>query len=155
MGISDFNFNPCTKRYVRRPSVSTSNSSGRGCVASAPPFAVLLSALACYVARRWHSSPRDDNSSTGHWVAIPLGFRFLKRAALERCRALPAKNAGSPHKPGQSPALRSDCALSAAAERALCRGDQGAQGRVDGLLATKNGERFIPQKARDGAAVLR
>src|SRR5712691_714728 len=31
----------------------------------------------------------------------------------ERCRALPAKNAGSPHKPGQSPALHSDGAQGA------------------------------------------
>ena len=32
--------------------------------------------------------------------------------------------------------------------------NQGARGGIEGLLATKDGERFIPQKARDGAAVL-
>ncbi len=32
--------------------------------------------------------------------------------------------------------------------------NQGARGGIEGLLATKEAERFIPQKARDGAAVL-
>src|SRR5713101_2261977 len=44
-----------------------------------------------------------------NWVAQAqaFGVPFSKGAAFERCRALLAKNAGGPHKPGQSPALRS------------------------------------------------
>src|SRR6266436_1113384 len=47
--------------------------------------------------------------------------------------SLRAKNAGSPHKQGPSPALHSDGAQRAA-EGPLRRANQGAQGRVDGLL---------------------
>jgi hypothetical protein len=38
-----------TKRFVRRTLVYTSNRSGRGCVASAAPFAVLLTGSGLFV----------------------------------------------------------------------------------------------------------
>jgi hypothetical protein len=37
-----------------------------------------------------------------NWVAHPFEFRFSKRAASERCRALPAKKAGSPTNRGEA-----------------------------------------------------
>ncbi len=71
-----------------------------------------------------------------NWVAQAqaFGVPFSKGAAFERCRARPAKNAGSPHKAGPSPALQAD-------------GGQRTLGRGWGEIH--------PQKARDGAAVLR
>src|SRR5216683_6379727 len=59
------NFNPifCTKPYACRPLASTSNRPGRGCMLSAAPLAVLLTALACYLTRCWRYSPRDYDSS--------------------------------------------------------------------------------------------
>lgn len=62
----ELQFNPifCTKTYACRPLASTSNRPGRGSMLSAAPLAVLLTAPACYLTRRWHSSPRDHDSST-------------------------------------------------------------------------------------------
>jgi len=57
IGISDFN--PISAQpYAHHPLASTSNrppiALAAGCVLSAAPLAVLLTALACYLARRWH-----------------------------------------------------------------------------------------------------
>src|SRR5260370_373570 len=68
--------------------------------------------------RRWFGfsgwgAARCDERGKEYMYKPSEGLRF------ERCRALPAKDAGSPHKPGQSPALHSD-----GAQRARRRGER-------------------------------
>ena len=90
-----FQLHFCAKPYSRRPLASTSARRGHGCVASVAPFAVPLTALACYLARPWHSSPRDDDSSTisllslVHYYPFGSGSAATLRNMLPKQREMP------------------------------------------------------------------
>src|SRR5216684_7338041 len=89
---------PRKKRGEAPQSGAKPGATLRRCSARAAEMAPWRTFVRLERMRRW----RDELAATED------GERFIPQKA-ERCRALPAKNAGSPHKPGQSPALHSDC----------------------------------------------
>ena len=87
-----FQLHFCAKPYARSPLASTSNRPGRGCGTNPAPFAVLLTALACYLGRRWHSSPRDDDSSTVSSQSLLVRYPFVSGAAWSMTRVKNSRN---------------------------------------------------------------
>ena len=65
----------CPITYSRGPIPSTSDRLVGGWVASAAPFAALRTAPAGYLARRWHSSPRDDDSPRDSLLSLLVRYR--------------------------------------------------------------------------------